>query len=113
MPTTGSMVRSVPHATPADMLAGSKHEASRSRQKGPMTTPGDPALAQRSSTQNPVAERNPLEHDLEQLLGEDSIVPMAQAHEYLHDSTEMQSLRGRADAIARPANTEQVAELVT
>jgi glycolate oxidase subunit GlcD len=78
-----------------------------------MTTPGDPALAQRSSTQNPVAEHNPLEHDLEQLLGEDCIVPMAQAHEYLHDSTEMQSLRGHADAIALPANTEQVAELVT
>jgi len=78
-----------------------------------MTTQGDPALARRPAAQSRVAENKQLEHDLGLLLGKDSIVPLPLAHEYLHDSTEMQSLRGRADAVAMPADTEQVAELVT
>jgi glycolate oxidase subunit GlcD len=78
-----------------------------------MTTPGDPVLAPRPASQHRTTDQTRLEHDLERLLGKDSIVPLQLAHEYLHDSTEMQSLRGRADAVAMPANTEQVAELVT
>lgn len=78
-----------------------------------MTTPCDPALAQRPAAESRTADHNRLEHDLERLLGKDSILPLERAQEYLHDSTEMQSLRGRADAVAMPASTAQVAELVT
>jgi len=77
-----------------------------------MTTPGDPAIAQRPATQHPSEYSERLGRDLERLLGEGSIRPLDLADEYLHDSTEMQSLRGRADAVAMPANTQQVAELV-
>jgi glycolate oxidase subunit GlcD len=77
-----------------------------------MTRNGDPALAQEPARLNAADDHNPLEHDLEALLGKDSIVPLGLADEYLHDSTEMQSLRGRADAVVMPASTEQVAELV-
>jgi glycolate oxidase subunit GlcD len=77
-----------------------------------MTRPGDPALAPRTATQQPSNDSSPLEQDLERLLGKDSVRPLRFAQEYLHDSTEMQSLRGRADAVVAPANTEQVAELL-
>ena len=77
-----------------------------------MTWHGDPALAQRAATERPSDDTNLLEQDLERLLGKDSIRPLRFAQEYLHDSTEMQSLRGRADAVVAPANTEQVAELL-
>jgi len=104
---------SVPHAT---LTLYAKPKASlRLDEVGrwaQMTTPGDPAIAQRPATQHPSEYSERLGRDLERLLGEGSIRPLDLADEYLHDSTEMQSLRGRADAVAMPANTQQVAELV-
>jgi hypothetical protein len=47
--------------------------------------------------------------DLSRLLGADAVV--FDMTEYLHDSTEMQGLRGWADAVALPASLDQVQEL--
>ncbi|HYZ00756.1 MAG TPA: FAD-binding protein, partial [Candidatus Binatia bacterium] len=54
----------------------------------------------------------PLERELVALLGEDALRRGTEAEPYLHDSTEMQGLAGRADAIVAPGSAEQVAELV-
>src|SRR5205823_2619610 len=50
----------------------------------------------------------PLERDLVALLGEDALRRGTEAEPYLHDSTEMQGLAGRADAVVAPASAEQV-----
>jgi FAD/FMN-containing dehydrogenase len=51
-----------------------------------------------------------LERELERLLGAAAVV--RDHREYLHDSTEMQGLQGRADAVVAPAAVDQVQELV-
>jgi glycolate oxidase subunit GlcD len=53
-----------------------------------------------------------LTRDLERLLGADAIVAGAARAAYLHDSTEMQGLRGHADAVVAPSSVEQVQQLV-
>ncbi len=53
-----------------------------------------------------------LERDLEQLLGRAALRTGAQQHEYLHDSTEMQGLAGRADAVVTPPDVDAVTRLV-
>lgn len=51
--------------------------------------------------------------DLERVLGPGALIQDDAAyHEYLHDSTEMQGLRGFADAVAAPSSVEQVRQLV-
>ena len=57
-------------------------------------------------------DARPLERELVALLGEDALRRGTEAEPYLHDSTEMQGLAGRADAIVAPGSAEQVAELV-
>ena len=49
--------------------------------------------------------------ELEQLLGADSVRPGTEV-EYLEDATRIRGLRGRADAVALPADAESVARLV-
>ena len=53
-----------------------------------------------------------LEHDLEGLLGTEAMRSGTAGEPYLHDSTEMQGLRGRADAVVAPESVEQVQLLV-
>jgi glycolate oxidase subunit GlcD len=50
-------------------------------------------------------------HELGRLIGADAVRPGTTA-EYLVDATESQSLRGRADAVALPADAGQVAEVL-
>ncbi|MGH7912372.1 MAG: FAD-binding oxidoreductase [Candidatus Dormibacteraceae bacterium] len=54
----------------------------------------------------------PLEHDLAARFGEAALRSGAAQEPYLHDSTEMQGLRGRADAVLVPADAAQVEEAV-
>lgn len=53
-----------------------------------------------------------LERDLIRLLGEDAVLP-GHTRAYLTDATESRKLRGRADAVARPADSRQVADVVS
>jgi glycolate oxidase subunit GlcD len=53
-----------------------------------------------------------LERDLSALLGADAVLP-GSTSAYLSDATESRNLRGRADAIALPADAEQVARTVS
>jgi glycolate oxidase subunit GlcD len=53
-----------------------------------------------------------LERDLIKLLGEDAVLP-GDTDPYLTDATESRRLRGRADAVARPAGAQQVADVVS
>lgn len=53
-----------------------------------------------------------VEADLARLLGAASVVTGDAAGEYLHDSTEMQGLRGRADAVVAPRDVGAVQEVV-
>ncbi|HEX6547159.1 MAG TPA: FAD-binding oxidoreductase [Candidatus Dormibacteraeota bacterium] len=57
-----------------------------------------------------MASTTALERDLERLLGREALIE--DQREYLHDSTEMQGLQGRADAVVAPGSVEQVRELV-
>jgi glycolate oxidase subunit GlcD len=50
--------------------------------------------------------------DLRGLLGEDALRDPVASPQYLHDATDWQGLRGRADAVVAPASTEEVARLV-
>jgi glycolate oxidase subunit GlcD len=52
-----------------------------------------------------------LARDLTKLLGEDAVLPGDNLG-YLTDATESRKLRGRADAVARAADTQQVADVV-
>jgi glycolate oxidase subunit GlcD len=52
-----------------------------------------------------------LERELKALLGPDNVLP-GTTREYLSDATESRNLRGRADAIALPADARQVAEIL-
>jgi glycolate oxidase subunit GlcD len=52
-----------------------------------------------------------LERELRALLGPGNVLP-GTTRAYLSDATESRNLRGRADAIALPANAEQVAQTV-
>ncbi|MFZ0216484.1 MAG: FAD-linked oxidase C-terminal domain-containing protein, partial [Candidatus Dormiibacterota bacterium] len=54
----------------------------------------------------------PLERELAQRFGESSLRTGAAADPYLHDSTEMQGLAGRADAVLAPAGAAEVEEAV-
>jgi glycolate oxidase subunit GlcD len=51
------------------------------------------------------------ESELRRLLGEGAVLP-GTTREYLHDATESRSIRGRADAVALPADAAQVAAVV-
>lgn len=53
-----------------------------------------------------------LERDLARLLGEAALRRGEAARDYLHDSTEMQGLGGRADAVVAPADVDAVRTLV-
>ena len=53
-----------------------------------------------------------LSADLRSLLGPDAMRDAAAAPHYLHDATDWQGLRGRADAVVAPATTEDIARLV-
>ncbi len=53
-----------------------------------------------------------LERGLASLLGADALRTGDVVGEYLHDSTELQGLRGRADAVVAPASVEQVCSFV-
>jgi len=53
-----------------------------------------------------------LARDLAALLGPEGIRQGDDVRPYLHDSTEMQGLSGRADAVAVPGSVEEVQELV-
>jgi len=55
---------------------------------------------------------NALERDLERLLGPGGLRSGEAQREYLHDSTEMQGLAGRADAVTAPGNVDAVRALV-
>jgi glycolate oxidase subunit GlcD len=55
--------------------------------------------------------RTSIERDLAALLTPDGVLPGA-TRAYLSDATESRNLRGRADAVALPANAEQVARTV-
>jgi glycolate oxidase subunit GlcD len=52
-----------------------------------------------------------LERELTGLLGPEAVLP-GTTRAYLSDATESRNLQGRADAIARPANADEVARLV-
>ena len=52
-----------------------------------------------------------IERELAALLGPDRVLP-GNSRAYLSDATESRNLRGRADAVALPADAEQVAETV-
>ena len=52
-----------------------------------------------------------LEHELTGLLGAEAVVP-GSTRAYLTDATESRNLRGKADAIALPADAQQVAQVV-
>lgn len=54
----------------------------------------------------------PLQRELASLLGEEALRSGDGARDYLHDSTELQGLRGQADAVLAPAGVEQVCALV-
>ena len=54
----------------------------------------------------------PLQRDLSALLGDSALRLDEAALEYLHDSTEMQGLRGHADAVVAPADSAGVQALV-
>jgi glycolate oxidase subunit GlcD len=51
------------------------------------------------------------ERELRALLGDEAVVPTS-TREYLSDTTESRNIRGRADAIVRPGDAEQVAATV-
>ena len=53
-----------------------------------------------------------LEHELAARFGEDALRRGGAQEPYLHDSTEMQGLHGRAAAVLAPAGSEQVQEAV-
>jgi glycolate oxidase subunit GlcD len=53
-----------------------------------------------------------IEADLASLLGTDFVVTGDAVREYLHDSTEMQGLRGHADAVVAPRDAEAVQAVV-
>jgi glycolate oxidase subunit GlcD len=57
------------------------------------------------------AARAALERDLGALLGADAVLP-GTARGYVSDATESRSLRGRADAVALPSSTEEVARVL-
>lgn len=59
-----------------------------------------------------VSTRRALEADLVALLGKEALRGGPDAAPYQHDSTEMQGLQGRADAVVAPANTDAVSRLV-
>jgi glycolate oxidase subunit GlcD len=52
-----------------------------------------------------------LERELKALLGPEAVLP-GTTRAYLTDATESRNLRGKADAIARPANAQQTADTV-
>jgi len=52
-----------------------------------------------------------VQRELQRLLGEDAVLPGA-TREYLHDATESRGVAGRADAVALPADADQVATTV-
>jgi len=52
-----------------------------------------------------------IERELTALLGDGAVLP-GSTRAYLTDATESRNLRGRADAVARPANAQQVAQTV-
>jgi glycolate oxidase subunit GlcD len=52
-----------------------------------------------------------IEHDLKSLLGEEAVLP-GSSRTYLADATQSRSVRGRADAVALPANAEDVSRVV-
>ena len=52
-----------------------------------------------------------VERDLTALLGDGAVLP-GNTRAYLTDATESRNLRGKADAIALPADAEQVAQVV-
>ena len=54
-----------------------------------------------------------LVRDLAALLGPEGVRDGADVRPYLRDSTEMQGLEGRADAVAAPGSVEQVRSLVS
>jgi glycolate oxidase subunit GlcD len=54
-----------------------------------------------------------LVHDLAALLGPEGVRQGDEVRQYLRDSTEMQGLLGRADAVAVPGSVEQVQSLVS
>jgi glycolate oxidase subunit GlcD len=56
--------------------------------------------------------RASIERELTALLGSEAVLP-GTTRAYLTDATESRNLRGRADAIALPADAEQVAKLVS
>lgn len=53
-----------------------------------------------------------VERELAALLGDEAIRTGLAGEPYMHDSTEMQGLRGKADAVVVPGTVEQVCELV-
>jgi glycolate oxidase subunit GlcD len=53
-----------------------------------------------------------LERELSSLLGPESVLPGG-TRQYLSDATESRNVHGRADAIARPADADAVAQLVS
>ncbi|MGH7861194.1 MAG: FAD-binding oxidoreductase [Candidatus Dormibacteraceae bacterium] len=55
---------------------------------------------------------NPLEQDLARLLGEEAMRRGPEQVRYHHDSTEMQGLSGRPDAVVAPADVEAVQAMV-
>jgi glycolate oxidase subunit GlcD len=55
---------------------------------------------------------NSLQRDLSALLGDSALRTGSNEAEYLHDSTEMQGLRGHADAVVAPADVAGVQALV-
>ncbi len=57
-------------------------------------------------------ERLSLERELSALLGSESLRSGTDVEPYLHDSTDMQGLRGSADAVVVPGSVEQVSQLV-
>ena len=54
-----------------------------------------------------------LERDLARLIGEDALRRGQDASPYNHDSTEMQGLRGHADAVVAPSSVEAIQTLVS
>ena len=58
-----------------------------------------------------IADSALIERELRSILGDDGILP-GSARAYLTDATESRSLRGRADAVALPADAAGVAAVV-
>src|ERR1700761_1191956 len=52
-----------------------------------------------------------IERELKALLGPEAVLP-GTTRAYLTDATESRNLRGKADAIARPADAQQAADTV-